>query len=66
MIAAEAISQARTAEKRFSTLQAQLAIKGYTLRRIEGGPLLIGKWGMVREVRDLDAVEQFARQVGAA
>ena len=51
--------------KRFATLQAELARSGYEVRQGADGALLIIRWGLVREVCGIDAVERFARQVGA-
>lgn len=51
--------------KRLATLQAELAMRGYELRQGAAGALYIARWGLVREVCGIDAVERFARQVGA-
>ncbi len=51
--------------KRLATLQAELARRGYELKRTDSGALLIARWGLSRELRDVAAVEDFARQVGA-
>lgn len=51
--------------KALSTVRASLALKGYELRDLAGGGWLICRWNMAREARDMDAVEAFARQVGA-
>ena len=56
--------------KRFATLRAHLALKGYSLSRTHGddGPVCfhVNRWGMVRELRDIAAVRAFAQQVGAS
>lgn len=52
--------------KRLSTVRAALALKGYELRDMAGCGWLVTRWNMARDARDLDAVEAFARQVGAA
>ena len=56
--------------KRFATLRALLALKGYSLSRTHGddGPVCfhVNRWGMVRELRDMAAVRAFAEQVGAS
>jgi hypothetical protein len=56
--------------KQFATLRAQLALKGYGLSRTDGadGPVFfyVGRWDMVRELRDLAAVARFLDQVGGA
>lgn len=51
--------------KRLSTVRAALALKGYELRDMAGSGWLITRWNMARDARDLDAIEAFARQVGA-
>ena len=52
----------------FSTLCAELALRGYCVRRSHGddGPTCyyVSRWGFVRELRDLTAVQLFARQTG--
>ena len=54
--------------KRFATLRAHLALKGYSLSRTHGddGPVCfyVNRWGMVRELRDIEAVRAFAVAVG--
>ena len=56
-------------DKAFATLRALLALAGHELRRTANdcGPrrFSIGRWGMVRELRDINAVVAFAKQVGA-
>jgi len=55
--------------KRFATLRAHLALKGYCLSRTAAsdGPVcfFVSRWTMLRELRDLAAVSDFAAQVGA-
>ena len=57
------------AGKAFATLRAELALQGYSLSRSSAadGPVsfYVGRWGMVRELRDLAAVIAFAEQAGA-
>jgi hypothetical protein len=57
-------------DKAFLTLRAMLALKGYSLSRTHGddGPVCfhVNRWGMVRELRDIEAVRAFAQQVGAS
>ena len=54
--------------KRFATLRALLAMKGYCLSRTHGddGPVCfyVTRWCLVRELRDLAAVARFLDQVG--
>ena len=55
--------------KRFATLRAHLALKGYSLHRTaaDDGPVCfyVTRWGMARELHDLAAVARFLDQVGA-
>ena len=55
--------------KRFATLRARLALAGWSLTRTDAGdgPVTFhaSRWGMLRELPDLAAVESFADQVGA-
>lgn len=57
-----------TADKAFLTLRALLALKGFGLNRTrcDDGPVhfYVTRWGMVRELRDLEAVAAFAKQAG--
>lgn len=55
-------------EKRFTTLRAHLAMRGFALTRTskqEGGCLLITAWNLARSCPDLSDVEAFAKRVGA-
>jgi hypothetical protein len=58
-----------SADKAFATLRALLALKGHVLSRTHGddGPVrfYVTRWGLVRELRDIEAVRAFAEQVGA-
>lgn len=60
-----ALDAKRDDDKRRATLSAVLALRGYELRELESGALLIVRWGLGREFATLDAVERFGRQVGA-
>lgn len=55
--------------KRFATLRAHLALKGYSLHRTAAGDgpvcFYVTRWGLVRELPDVAAVRVFAEQVGA-
>jgi hypothetical protein len=57
-------------DKRFATLQAHLALNGYSLHRTAAGDgpvcFYVTRWGLVRELRDLAAVARFLDQVGGA
>lgn len=50
--------------KRFEKLRALLALRGHELYKTDAGPYLVRRWGLVRDLPDLGAVEGFARQVG--
>lgn len=50
--------------KRIATLRAALALRGFELRRLDGGGWLITRWNLSREAAHLDAVAAFTRQVG--
>lgn len=50
--------------KRFATLRARLAMKGFELRRQADGSLLVIRWNLAKTLPDLDAAERFARQAG--
>ena len=56
--------------KRFTTLRAHIALKGYSLQRTaaDDGPVCfyVTRLGMSRELRGLAAVAQFLDQVGGA
>lgn len=55
--------------KRFATLQARLALRGFTLTRTDaaGSPeaYTVLRWNLARDLASLDAVAEFAIQVGA-
>ena len=57
---------ARLAEKRRATLVAELALRGYELKRTAEGTFIVHRWGLTRELDCLDAVARFAQQVGVA
>ncbi|MBA3623998.1 MAG: hypothetical protein H0W48_06020 [Methylibium sp.] len=54
--------------KALSTLQAELALRGFTLRwsNADDGTVrfYVGRWNLSRELPDLSAVIDFAEQVG--
>jgi hypothetical protein len=37
---------------------------GFELRRLDSGALLVTRWGLARELPDLEAVARFAERVG--
>ena len=60
---AQELSQA---DKTRATLAALLAFKGYSLHELADGSYLASRWNHTRPLRDLHAVQCFARQVGVA
>ena len=58
-------AEATAAAKREATVRSQLALAGFELRRTVEGPLLVLRWGRVRELHDVEAAEAFAVTVGA-
>lgn len=52
--------------KRFEHLRALLALRdGHQLYRLADGAFMAAWRGLTRDLPDLDAVETFARQIGA-
>jgi len=64
LTADEAAKAAR--EKTYRTLQAWLAMKGHELNRLDDGRYLVSRWGLTKVLPNLQAVSEFARQVGVA
>lgn len=53
--------------KAVDKLRAALALAGgFELHELADGSFLVRRWGLTRDLADLAAVEDFARQVGAA
>ena len=50
--------------KRFATLVAELALRGYEFNQTAEGAFIVHRWGQTRALDALDAVAGFARQVG--
>ena len=54
----------------FATQRARLALVGHELHRTAADDGLrryfVSRWSMVRKLRDIDAVADFAKQVGGA
>jgi hypothetical protein len=42
---------------------AQLALNGYSTRRVEGGGYYVSRWNLAKFCRDLGDLEQFAAEV---
>jgi hypothetical protein len=53
-------------EKRFATLRAHLALKGFALFILDGPVFAVQRWDRSATFADLDGVAEFARRVGAA
>ena len=54
-------------DKRFATLRAELARRGYQLHAVDfngTSTYLIARWDSSRDLRDLTAVELFLQQIG--
>lgn len=54
-------------DKEFRTLQAQYALRGHTLRRGRddgAGGLYVARWGLIRELADLEDARRFLAQIG--
>jgi len=51
--------------KRFATIQAHLALVGFSLTRAAGEHYVIARWDQTRHLETLEQVEQFHRRVAA-
>ncbi len=49
--------------KRFATIQAHLALAGFSLTRADAGYYVIARWDRTRHLEKLEQVEQFHRSV---
>jgi len=52
-------------DKVLSTLMAALALHGHAVHELAEGGFLVTRWGMTRHCPGLDALQAFARQIGA-
>ena len=52
--------------KAFATLQAKAALKGWEAVTLPGGGYVVARWTLTRSLPDLQALEKFLREVGAA
>lgn len=68
LTAAEAWSKLRTEAAapgaQFNAVQARLKLAGWTLTAGAGGDFTVSRWGQLRTLADMVAVESFARQIG--
>ena len=53
-------------DKPFATLQAKAALKGWEVVAMPGGGYVVARWTLTRSLPDLQALEKFLREVGAA
>lgn len=66
MHAIEELDDQLARAKRFATLRAQLALRGHTVHELASGGFLVVLAGYTRHFVDLEGLESFAKQVGAA
>jgi hypothetical protein len=52
--------------KRLATITARLALAGHQVFELADGGYLVARWGMTRACPSLEALQSFARMVGAA
>lgn len=64
IVRASSPAAAASPDKRLATLMAKLARRGHAVHQTSDG-FLVARWNMSRHVRDLEELEQFARQIGA-
>jgi len=53
------------AVKRLATLTAQFALRGFEVREVDSGFLVI-RWNLTKHAETIEDLERFARVVGAA
>jgi len=49
--------------KRFATLQAHLALAGFSLTRAADGYYIVARWNQTRNLATLEQIEEFRRMV---
>lgn len=59
------INESRRDEKMIATFTARAAIAGYELVQLADGSFVVGRWGLVRSLDDVAAVEKFLVRAGA-
>lgn len=52
--------------KALETAVARFAMRGYELRQLADGSLLVSRWNLSQPLGGLDAAEGFLRQIGGA
>jgi hypothetical protein len=60
----DARALSRHAAKRFRKLQTEAALAGCGLLELAGGGFLLSRWGLTRELRSIDEVQQMLAQIG--
>ncbi len=60
------VPELTAADKRVNTAIARLAMKGHAVHRLAHGGFLVTRWTLTRECVDIDALEAFLGQIGAA
>ncbi len=56
--------QAELDLKAFATLQAMLALKGFSLHELSCGGFLVSRWDRTAHFSDLSGVRQFLQRIG--
>jgi hypothetical protein len=51
--------------KVYATIAARLALAGHQVFQLADGGYLVARWGMTRACPSLEALQSFARQIGA-
>jgi len=59
------LPEAENLGKRFATIQARLALRGYAVRECTEGGWFVSRWNLAKFCRAIEDVEAFAREVGA-
>lgn len=54
----------KISNKQETNVIAQLALKGYATRRVEGGGFYVSRWNLAKFCRDLADLQTFAAEVG--
>lgn len=57
-------ADSREDRKLFTTLQARLALLGYSLTELAGGTFLVSRWNLTLHLSDLIGVRTFLHRVG--
>ncbi|MES2099055.1 MAG: hypothetical protein V4569_04490 [Pseudomonadota bacterium] len=60
-----AVADVAAPDKEVSTAIAKAALAGFELVRMADGSFVVGRWGMVRSLEGMAAVQAFLVRVGA-